>query len=489
MLYLAIDQHSKQLTVNVRDEAGQIVLRKQVSTRGEAPREFLTQLAQRAGADGYVTIVEVCGFNDWLLDLLPHCGCRETVLVQPGEPGKRKTDRRDANHLGEVLWVNRHRLLARQRVQGLRRVNIPGVRERDDRRLAALRHRVGRELTRVINRVWTLLRRRNLQQDCPTKTIQSKKARAWLTALIVSPLDRLELDQLLARWQLLAEHRSVLEATIAGRVAQCPDAQLLTTLPSAGCFMALGLSGACGRYYSLSATAELGELLGIDAIVPEFRREKPTARLDQQRRQQLGSLPARTTGDARPQARRTAASLVSGNQAPAWCEDRSCGRDAPTDHDHLAHAHASRGVSSRRRQTRGGQRLMAIPRGEGTSRTPSSLPPAPPHPLTPFPSSLFRMKENARIQRQTTGDPNALPPRRTETRPRRAVRGGPWCAKHVNLMRTPPVVGTVAQTTGVRSTRAEEPDAAPARFTKGWIGERSADRHKNDPREPAKTRP
>ena len=34
MLYLAIDQHSKQLTVNVRDESGQTVLRKQVSTRG-----------------------------------------------------------------------------------------------------------------------------------------------------------------------------------------------------------------------------------------------------------------------------------------------------------------------------------------------------------------------------------------------------------------------------------------------------------------------
>jgi hypothetical protein len=28
MLYLAIDQHSKQLTVNVRDEAGQVLRRR-----------------------------------------------------------------------------------------------------------------------------------------------------------------------------------------------------------------------------------------------------------------------------------------------------------------------------------------------------------------------------------------------------------------------------------------------------------------------------
>src|SRR5439155_16002644 len=172
--------------MNVRDESGQVLQRKQVSTRGSAPRDFLSDLAAGSQPDGYVAIVEVCGFNDWLLDLLPLSGCQETVLVQPGQPGKRKTDRHDANKLGELLWVNRHRLLARQRVQGLRRVNIPGVREREDRRLAAQRHRVGRELTRVINRVWTLLRRRNLQHDCPTKTIQSKAARGWLKELKLS---------------------------------------------------------------------------------------------------------------------------------------------------------------------------------------------------------------------------------------------------------------------------------------------------------------
>jgi transposase len=32
MLYLGIDQHRKQLTVSVRNEAGDVVLRRQVST-------------------------------------------------------------------------------------------------------------------------------------------------------------------------------------------------------------------------------------------------------------------------------------------------------------------------------------------------------------------------------------------------------------------------------------------------------------------------
>jgi len=266
MLYLAIDQHSKQLTVNVRDEAGDIVIRKQISTRGDAPRSFLTELSARAG---YVAIVEVCGFNDWLLDLLPECGCREIVLVQPGRPGKRKTDRRDANQLGEVLWVNRDRLLGGRRVQGLRRVNIPGSEERRQRRLAAMRHRVGGELTRVINRVRTLLRRGNRQHDCPTKTIQSKRARAWLAGLSLGRLDRLELDQLLARWQLLEAQRSELEEEIARQVAGSgdgpspSDAQLLLTLPSAGPFMALGLAAHVGDIARFPRPRSLANYWGL----------------------------------------------------------------------------------------------------------------------------------------------------------------------------------------------------------------------------------
>jgi transposase len=280
MLYLAIDQHSKQLTVNVREESGHVVQRKQVSTRSSAPRDFLEQLTAQAGPDGYVAIVEVCGFNDWLLDLLPLGGCREIVLVQPGEPGKRKTDRRDANKLGELLWVNRHRLLARQRVQGLRRVNIPGVQEREDRRLAAQRHRSGRELTRVINRVWTLLRRHNLQHACPTKTIQAKKARAWLKELALPRLDRLELDQLLARWQLLGEQRQTLEAAIAERVAQRTDAQLLTTLPSAGAFMALGLAAHVGDIRRFPRPRSLANYWGLT----------PSCRNSGEKQQRLGSI-------------------------------------------------------------------------------------------------------------------------------------------------------------------------------------------------------
>ena len=109
MLYLAIDQHRKQLTVNLRGEDGDVVLRRQVSTRWQAVREFMQDMQERGReAGGWMVIVEVCGFNDWLLKLLAESGVHEIVLLQPEDRQRQKTDRRDANRLGELLWLNRH---------------------------------------------------------------------------------------------------------------------------------------------------------------------------------------------------------------------------------------------------------------------------------------------------------------------------------------------------------------------------------------------
>ena len=41
MLYLGIDLHSKQLTIRLRGADGEVLLRRQVSTRGQEPRLFL----------------------------------------------------------------------------------------------------------------------------------------------------------------------------------------------------------------------------------------------------------------------------------------------------------------------------------------------------------------------------------------------------------------------------------------------------------------
>jgi hypothetical protein len=143
MLYLGIDQHRKQLTVCVLDEQGEIVLRRQVSTQWERVREFFADLRTKAGPAGFAAILEVCGFNDWLLAMLAEYGCRETVLIQVESRSNRKTDRRDAHALAELLWINRERLAHGQRMPGMRRIQLPTPREAEERQLTELRKRMG----------------------------------------------------------------------------------------------------------------------------------------------------------------------------------------------------------------------------------------------------------------------------------------------------------------------------------------------------------
>ena len=172
-------------------------------------------------------------------------------MVQPEGRDRHKTDRRDANALSEVLWVNCDRVRQGLPVRGLRRIEVPGAEDQTDRRLTSLRHDVGRELTRAINRIKAVLRRHNLQQDCPTKGIQTKAATKWLWQLSLSPEERLEMDQQLTRAGLLREQLQRLQAELSERYARSPAAQLLSTIPGAAAYSSLGLAcrvGDIGRF-------------------------------------------------------------------------------------------------------------------------------------------------------------------------------------------------------------------------------------------------
>ena len=107
MLYLGIDQHARQITISLRNEDGDVVQARQVSTRPEKINEFFQRLTRERLANGqsFVAVLEVCGFNDWLIRMLYDYRCQKVILIQPEERKKRKTDRRDAAALSELLWV------------------------------------------------------------------------------------------------------------------------------------------------------------------------------------------------------------------------------------------------------------------------------------------------------------------------------------------------------------------------------------------------
>src|SRR5262245_64320987 len=87
MLYLGIDQHARQLTISLRDEGGEVLLARQVSTQPEKVQAFFLQLTRQrlTAGESFVAVLEVCGFNDWLIGMLHQYRCHKVILIQPEE--------------------------------------------------------------------------------------------------------------------------------------------------------------------------------------------------------------------------------------------------------------------------------------------------------------------------------------------------------------------------------------------------------------------
>ncbi len=264
MLYLGIDLHRKQLTVSVRNEKGDVILRRQVSTRWERVREFLEWIKAEAKREGgFVAIIETCGFEDWLIGLLKEHGCRKVVLIQPEKRSKKKTDQRDAHAMSELLWVNRWRLLACQKIQGVRSVSLTSAAEQEDRRITAARQRAGRQRTRTMNQIKYILRRHNLEWECPTKTFETKKVRKWLREVALSAVERLEMNHLLVQWDLWDQQIEELEKVIGKRFQNNATAQLLATAPGVSAYSGLALAARIGPIENFPRPRSLANYWGL----------------------------------------------------------------------------------------------------------------------------------------------------------------------------------------------------------------------------------
>jgi transposase len=267
MLYLAIDQHSKQITVCVRNQEGDTVLSRQVSTRPEKIEAFLQQLTEMD--PNFMAILEVCGFNDWLIERLRNWKCQEVVLIHPEKPSKRKTDRRDARKLADLLWLNRERLAANEPVHGLRRVYMVTQRERENRQLTALRKTLGQRRTRTLNKIHRIINCHNLIWDYPTKSFQTQAGRRWLEKVELPEFDRLEMDMLLKEWTTWDEQIAQVGEKIVERANHREPgeifsaAQILMTAPGVSHYSALTLSSRIGPIERFPRPRSLANYFGL----------------------------------------------------------------------------------------------------------------------------------------------------------------------------------------------------------------------------------
>ena len=264
MLFVGIDQHKRHLTICVRNEQGEIDLRRQVSTRWEEVDRFLASLRERAAEQGgYVAVVEVCGFNGWLIKRLTQWGCKRVYVIKAPDRVRQKTDRRDAAKLSELLWINRDRIAAGQSLVHVSEVYQPTEQAQHDRQLTHLRYRLGRALTRAKNRIKGILRRHNLEQECPTKGGFTKTALRWLSVVELPGLDRLELDMALAEYHLYGQQLADVMVMIEQRAAKNTEVRRIRTMPKPGAYTALALVAHIGPIERFPHARSLSNYFGI----------------------------------------------------------------------------------------------------------------------------------------------------------------------------------------------------------------------------------
>jgi transposase len=218
MLYLAIDQHKHHLTINIRNEHGDVLQKGQVRTKHADIDEFFSGFSKKARKHrGYMAIVEVCGFNDWLLAKLEKTQCKEIVVIQPDNSSVNKTDKRDADALGALLWNNRKRLQDGQRPNGIRRIFPADPADAQVSQLANLRQQLVKKRTMVINKIKGIINKHNMAQDAPTENYATQKFRQWINTVPLPVVDRLEVDMNIQSWELCDKQIDKVEAELVKR--------------------------------------------------------------------------------------------------------------------------------------------------------------------------------------------------------------------------------------------------------------------------------
>jgi transposase len=265
MLYLAIDQHKNQMTINIRNEHGDVIQKGQISTAHAEVDDFFAAFAKKARKHrGYMAIVEVCGFNDWLLAKLQKTRCSEIVVIQPENSAVNKTDKRDANALGELLWNNRKRLQGGQRPNGIRRIFPADPADAQVRQLANFRQHLVKQRTKIVNKIKGILNKHNMAQDAPTEIYSTNRFKKWIAAVQLPVVDRFEVNVNIQSWELYDKQILEVEAELVKRSeVRAADVCRLKAIPGISAMGAITLLSRIGDIKRFKNPDSLANYFGL----------------------------------------------------------------------------------------------------------------------------------------------------------------------------------------------------------------------------------
>ena len=247
MLIIGCDFHAGFQQVAILDSESGEISRRRVGHPEEA-RGFYAALP------GPVLVgLEACGKTQWFEQLLAKLGHElwigDAARIRALCVRQQKTDRRDAEHILELLLTER-----------FPRLWVPTPAERDVRQLLVHRHQRVRMRTQVKNQLQAIALNQGLQKK---RQLWTKAGRAALEALPLLPFAAQRRQQLLGTLDRLEQEIGELDRQVAEQAKQRPEAVRLMSHPGVGPNTALGFVLTLGEVRRFARARQVARYLGL----------------------------------------------------------------------------------------------------------------------------------------------------------------------------------------------------------------------------------
>jgi transposase len=229
-------------------ESGEYVERKLEHESGEARRFYEALKGQRV-----VIGMEACGNSGWFERMVADMG-HELWLGDAGKirslvVRKQKTDRRDAEHVLQLLQQER-----------FPRIWVPSAGMRDSRQLLLHRHKLVQMRTRVKNELQHLALNQGVQQK---RKLWTQAGRKQLESLPLTGWTEQRRDDLLKMLDELEARIGKLDVAVVQEATQYADTKLLQTQPGVGPITALAFVLTIGPVERFARSKQVASYLGL----------------------------------------------------------------------------------------------------------------------------------------------------------------------------------------------------------------------------------
>ena len=248
MLVIGCDFHPSFQQVAIFDNRTGEIEEKRLQHREES-EQFYRSLAGQEVRVG----MEACGHYPWFERLLAALGYElwlgDAAEIRARVVRKQKTDRRDAEHLLDLLRENR-----------FPRIWVPSLEERDVRQLLVHRHKQVQARTRVKNQLQAMALSQGVQKK---RKLWTQAGRAELEKLELLPYAAERRKQLLQSLDGLEAEIEQLNRRVEAEAQKRPAAVKLQTHPGVGAVTGLAMVLTLGPAERFPSGKEVGSYFGL----------------------------------------------------------------------------------------------------------------------------------------------------------------------------------------------------------------------------------